>query len=191
MNQNRIGMARIDLALIHYPVYDKTRRVVSTAIVTLDIHDLCRLSTTYGMGNVYIVNPLEEQIELAERLVEHWVSGYGSDYNPSRREALKRARLVRTFEEVLSDSIASAFIISTTARRRNNQTSFKDVAEALSNVQRAILVFGTGYGLTEEFLDKSSLVLEPIETDSGFNHLSVRCAAAIIVDRLYRYIRSR
>ncbi len=45
------------------------------------------------------------------------------------------------------------------------------------------LLFGTGWGLTQEVKGSSDYVLAPIE-GKGYNHLSVRSAVAIILDRL-------
>jgi len=50
--------------------------------------------------------------------------------------------------------------------------------------QPFLIVFGTGWGLTESILAQSDYVLEPIEGGTDYNHLSVRAAAAIIMDRL-------
>jgi len=46
-----------------------------------------------------------------------------------------------------------------------------------------LMLFGTGWGLTQEVKDSSDHVLAPIE-GKGYNHLSVRSAVAIILDRL-------
>ncbi|NNL76133.1 MAG: RNA methyltransferase, partial [Desulfobacterales bacterium] len=40
------------------------------------------------------------------------------------------------------------------------------------------------WGLTESFITKADYVLEPIAGVADYNHLSVRSAAAIILDRL-------
>jgi hypothetical protein len=45
------------------------------------------------------------------------------------------------------------------------------------------ILFGTGWGLTREVKDSSDYILAPIE-GKGYNHLSVRSAVAIILDRL-------
>jgi hypothetical protein len=51
--------------------------------------------------------------------------------------------------------------------------------------QRPYLVLlGTGWGLTTEALAQADLILEPIRGVSPYNHLSVRTAAAVILDRL-------
>ena len=47
-----------------------------------------------------------------------------------------------------------------------------------------LLVFGTGFGLADEIMKQMDYVLEPIWGPTDFNHLSVRSAAAIILDRL-------
>jgi hypothetical protein len=49
-----------------------------------------------------------------------------------------------------------------------------------------LLLFGTGWGLTNEMLAECDFVLEPIAGlgKNSYNHLSVRSAAAIILDRL-------
>ena len=47
-----------------------------------------------------------------------------------------------------------------------------------------IICFGTGWGLTEEFISSADLILEPIKGATDYNHLSVRSAASIVLDRL-------
>ena len=47
-----------------------------------------------------------------------------------------------------------------------------------------LLVFGTGWGLAPEVFDRGWTVLEPIRGRGVYNHLPVRAAAAIILDRL-------
>jgi hypothetical protein len=49
-----------------------------------------------------------------------------------------------------------------------------------------LIVLGTGYGLTNECIEEyGSMVLTPIDGIAEYNHLSVRSAAAIMVDRLF------
>jgi tRNA (guanine37-N1)-methyltransferase len=47
-----------------------------------------------------------------------------------------------------------------------------------------LLLFGTGHGLAQEVLERADLALPPIRPGS-YNHLSVRAACAIILDRLF------
>jgi hypothetical protein len=43
---------------------------------------------------------------------------------------------------------------------------------------------GTGWGVTETILAQADHALEPIQGGTDYNHLSVRSAAAIILDRV-------
>lgn len=47
-----------------------------------------------------------------------------------------------------------------------------------------LLVFGTGWGLTPEITERADVIPEPICGPTDYNHLSVRSAAAVILDRL-------
>ena len=47
-----------------------------------------------------------------------------------------------------------------------------------------ILIFGTAWGLDKTVLNQADYVLDPVSGRMGYNHLSVRAAAAIILDRL-------
>ena len=47
-----------------------------------------------------------------------------------------------------------------------------------------LILFGTGWGLTQEVMDLSYKILEPIRGKTKYNHLSVRSAVSIILDRL-------
>lgn len=60
-----------------------------------------------------------------------------------------------------------------------------------NRIKPLLLVFGTGWGLTPQVVDKADLRLPPIACDPAFegketryNHLSVRAAIAIVLDRL-------
>ncbi|MGC8720905.1 MAG: RNA methyltransferase, partial [Thermodesulforhabdaceae bacterium] len=53
------------------------------------------------------------------------------------------------------------------------------------NTPPVILLFGTAWGLADAVFEQADYILEPIRGKSSYNHLSVRCAAAIIIDRLF------
>ena len=179
----------IYIALMHYPVYDRQQRVTATALTTIDIHDLARLARTYGLKGFYVVTPLRSQQTLAQRLIDHWVTGRGAVYNPTRKEALSLVRMADTLEEVLQGiekkQDRRAKTVATAARRYTQARSYGEMAELLRKGEDNpyLILLGTGWGLTREVVEKSDYVLEPIE-GKGYNHLSVRTAAAIILDRL-------
>jgi hypothetical protein len=189
--RKREANAGIRIALIHYPVYDQHERVVATALTTLDIHDLARLTKTYGIKGLYIVTPLQSQQALANRLIAHWVTGWGARYNPTRQEALALVKMADDLEavvrEIEREEGRPAKTVATAARRHPLARPFKEVAELLrkKNDTPYLILFGTGWGMTRELIEQCNYVLEPIE-GNGYNHLSVRTAAAIILDRLLR-----
>jgi hypothetical protein len=179
----------IRIALLHYPVYGRQERVIATALTTIDIHDLARLARTYGVEGFYVVTPLLSQQELARRLIDHWVSGWGARYNPTRKEALSLVRMADDLEEVLreieQEEGRKAKTVATAARRYAQARPCREMAKLLRREEEGpyLILFGTGWGLTREIVEQCNYVLEPIE-GKGYNHLSVRTAAAIILDRL-------
>ena len=179
----------IYIALIHYPVYDRQEQVTATALTTIDIHDLARLARTYGVDGFYVVTPLRSQQALARRLIDHWVTGRGAVFNPTRKEALSLVRMADTVEEVLheieQEQDRGAKTVVTTARRYSESLPYEEIAKLFSRGgdNPYLILFGTGWGLAQEVVKKSDYVLEPLE-GKGYNHLSVRTAAAIILDRL-------
>ncbi len=176
------------IGLVHHPIYDKRREVVATAITNFDIHDIARCAKTFGIGGFFIITPLESQIQLAERILCHWKEGTGAVYNPTRKESLSLVRVSRTIDEA-DQSIASlwhkkAKRVATGASPHPKSISFEFLKKLLEGRDTPyFLLFGTGWGLTQEVKDDSDYVLAPIE-GKGYNHLSVRSAVAIILDRL-------
>ncbi|HWP57297.1 MAG TPA: tRNA (guanosine(37)-N1)-methyltransferase TrmD [Candidatus Acidoferrales bacterium] len=181
--------APVYAALIHHPVYDKNREVVTTAITNMDIHDIARAACTYGLSALYVVHPVEGLQRLAAKIIHHWEHGYGSEYNHTRKVALALARLKATLDdailEIEHECGAKPALVATSAREHGRKVSFADMKEMLRKERRPFLfLLGTGWGLTETVLAQADYILEPITGRSDYNHLSVRSAAAIIFDRL-------
>jgi hypothetical protein len=62
-----------------------------------------------------------------------------------------------------------------------------DPCSRLAATERPVLVlFGTGWGLSPALIDDADVRIEPIRArgETGYNHLSVRAACAITLDRL-------
>jgi len=176
------------LALIHHPVYNKNGEVIASAVSNLDLHDISRAAKTYGVRAFYIITPLADQRELVERIVSHWTEGVGARYNPDRREALRLIRIAVSLDAVLDEIAANGegvpVTVVTDARSHPRNISYSALTEMLKGEHPYLLLFGTGWGLTQEFVDKADYVLAPIMGHTGYNHLSVRSAAAIVLDRL-------
>lgn len=177
----------IAIALVHYPIVDRRGDRVTTAVTNLDIHDLARTSRTYGVERVYLVTPLVEQQHLVERILHHWRQGHGASYNPKRAEALKLVTLVASLEDALADwktiSGQEPWPVLTGAACQGG-ISFRSCREKLAE-QALLLILGTGWGLAPELFERGWTVLEPIVgAGDTYNHLPVRSAAAIMLDRL-------
>jgi len=179
----------VHIVLLHHPVINKEGTIVSTAVTNLDIHDNARSSRAFGVKSYHIVTPLDAQIELVTRILTHWKDGFGARRVPNRVEAMNLVQVSRSLDEAIA-TIADnrpikPFIIATGARKRDRTSSFKEIRHLIEENDRPnIVVFGTGYGLAEEVFDVADAVLEPIGNPDDWNHLSVRGAVAIMLDRL-------
>lgn len=177
------------IALVHYPVYNKHHEVVTSALTNLDQHDIARSSKTFGLDRFYIVTPSVEQRKLAERISGHWQQGWGAGYNPDRRQALDIVRVTPTVAAAVAD-FQSSFtkpvkIAITGAAQRSSSVAMGTFRKLLTETdQPYLLLLGTGWGLTDECFASADLILEPIAGNGIYNHLSVRSAAAIMLDRL-------
>jgi len=189
LQRHDVGFSDLYVGLVHYPVYNKKGSVICTAVTNLDIHDIARCTSTFGVRIAYIINPLDSQRVLVDRIIRHWTKGAGARYNPVRKSALSRIRVRATLEEVIQEISKTHRLpvrtVATDAKRQNGTLSYREMRELLSKVRQPyLLVFGTGWGLAREVLEQSDHILAPIEGVQDYNHLSVRSAAAIILDRL-------
>jgi hypothetical protein len=174
------------VALVHHPIRDRRGDTVTSAVTNLDLHDIARTARTYGVDRFYVVTPVVEQRNLLERLLDHWVSGHGASYNPQRGEALSLIEPVSTIDEAIADwrkCVGAEPIPVLTGAGRTDGITFAR-CRLMRRQHPLLLVLGTGWGLAEEVFDRGWTVLEPISGDGEYNHLPVRAAAAIILDRL-------
>lgn len=185
-----ISRSNYYIALLHYPVFNKHRNIVTTAVANMDIHDISRVARTYGMQRYYIVTPIEAQRGLVNAILDHWQQGYGATYNTFRKEAFDRVCVKETFAAVVADIQAVSGqrprVVVTGASLQRNLVSFEKMRSILERDDHPyLIVFGTGWGLADEIVDQTDYSLEPVRGGSDYNHLSVRSAAAIILDRLF------
>jgi len=181
------------IGLLHYPVYNRKGEIIVSAITNLDLHDLARLGKTYGVRKFYVINPLTDQQDLAKSICLHWVSGHGAAYNKDRREAMSLISIASTLEESLKEiqEIEGEVptLIATDAGKGGRQGVTYTLAREIVASNRAVMIlFGTAWGIDRELIRKVDYLLEPIFGVSYYNHLSVRTAAAITLDRLFSKI---
>jgi hypothetical protein len=182
-------MAQLFLALLHYPVLNRMGEIIASAITNLDLHDLARSCCTYGVPACYIVTPLRDQQVLANRLTAHWIEGRGGEILPDRRQALKLLKVVASLSSVVEDigqkTGKTLVLWATTAKSEEGALRHCDARDLLERENRPVLlILGTGWGLAPQILDDVDAVLEPIHGVNGYNHLPVRSAASILMDRL-------
>ncbi|HLV66213.1 MAG TPA: RNA methyltransferase [Polyangiaceae bacterium] len=181
-------MRSVAVALLHHPVLDRGRGVVTTAVTNLDLHDIARSAHTFDVSPFFVVHPIAAQRELVERVRAHWVEGSGGRRIPDRAPALRAIRVVASFEDALAE-LPSPEVWVTSADERAALLDY-DAARARleGDGPPVLIVFGTGWGLADSVCEKAAYQLEPIRSprSDGYNHLSVRAAAAITFDRLLR-----
>jgi hypothetical protein len=181
--------APLYVALLHHPVMDRHGRIVTTSITNMDVHDIARAARTYGVRRFFVVHPVPGLRALAERIVEHWQSGHGSRYNPSRHQAISLACVVSDLDRAIAaaeqDSGQMPYLVATSARDAEGAVRFAELRRRLrEDPTPCMLLLGTGYGLADPVFARCDLRLEAIRGAADYNHLSVRAAAAIMLDRL-------
>ena len=181
-------MRNLYVALTHYPVVNKQGDTITAAVTNLDLHDISRAAKTYGVRSFYVVTPLFDQQEFVSRIVSHWTEGEGSRYNPSRRQALELIVVKDSLHEVVADIARNGEgtpkTVVTSARPAAGSLSFGKLREMLQSDQPYLVIFGTAWGLSEHIIQSADHILEPVQGNADYNHLSVRSAVAIILDRL-------
>ncbi|MEE8398859.1 MAG: RNA methyltransferase [Desulfobacterales bacterium] len=181
-------MTNLHVVLIHYPVVNKNGEVIASAVTNLDLHDISRAAKTFGVRSFYVVTPLDDQRVFVDRIVGYWVKGAGAKYNPMRDEALKlisiKASLDEVVDEICADCGTRPEVVVTSARPRDRGLSYSDFHQMLKSGRPYLLALGTAWGLSEDFIAEADHILDPIVGDTDYNHLSVRSAAAIMLDRL-------
>lgn len=175
------------LALIHHPVRDRAGATATTAVTNLDVHDLSRLARTYGLAGYFVVTPITAQRAIVGRILSHWREGAGARKLPVRGEALSLCEAVASVDDAVTAVRQRAggtpLLVATSARHEGPATPWAEAARRMRE-RPSILLFGTGHGLSSEAIERCDLLLPPIRP-GGYNHLSVRTAAAIAVDRLF------
>lgn len=183
----RNSLSSVHIAIVHYPVYDKNGHTIATSITNVELHDIARTCMTFGIEVCYIVTPLPKQRTIMERLMHHWKSGYGAQYNPLRGMALEKIRIAESVPSMIASIEGNPVVIGTSSHVKNHDMiGYRELREMIqSNTRPVLILFGTGWGLTDEVLHVCDTMLEPIKGTGHYNHLSLRVAVGIILDRIF------
>ena len=178
------------LALVHHPIQNINGKIIKTSLTNLDIQDIARSCTTYGIKKYFITHPVKEQRDLAKSVLNYWKNNKNKRNDNSKHRAIETIEIKKNIKEAIN-SIKSAHrkrpkIVATDARIMDNMVNYsrlKDIIESNSNPY--LFLFGTGWGLAKEVLDGADYIIKPVGGYLEYNHLSVRSAVAIILDRLF------
>ena len=189
MTEQEVGKVRIDLALIHYPVINKNQEIIGSAVTNLDLHDISRAAKTYGIGSLYVITPYRDQQELFQELLDHWLKGHGAEYNAKRGEALSLVDICDDLDQVLAKVTEKwqqkPTVLATCAQEKHSSIwPYRLVRQKIADGECFLILFGTAWGLAQEVIAAGDGILPPITGSGSYNHLSVRSAAAIVLDRL-------
>ena len=185
-----LSVSAVYCALVHYPVVNRQGEELTTSVTNLDVHDIARSARTYGLRGYFVVSPIEAQHPVVQRIVDHWCSGAGKHRFPERGEAIALVELCLSIDDAIAEIEGregkTPRLVVTSAKSGPDRTSYAEEAERLrTGSQPTLLLFGTGHGLSDRVLLRADVFLEPIVGPTDFNHLSVRAAVAITLDRLF------
>ena len=182
---------RSHIALVHHPVVDRNAKIVTTALTSFDVHDIARSSMTYGLAGYHVVTPVTSQRDKAAFIADQWM---GDAQGEHRARALALVRAAASVEDVIAELEAAyklpPVVVASSARRESFPTAARRTAAQLVSElsflpNPMLLLLGTGWGLADALIPSVSRVLAPIDGTSDWNHLSVRSAAAILLDRMF------
>lgn len=179
----------LNVALLHDGMVDKTGKTVTTSVTLIDVHDISRSCKTYGIDSFFVSHSSQTMRALVRTVKTHWDGDFGSRYNPNRQDALGVLAIAESLDEALLriERHTGKFpkIIATSAHDGANRVSYSDMRKQIEESDDSYLVtFGTGWGMGPELMSRADYILKPIYGPTPYNHLSVRAACAIILDRL-------
>ncbi|MTJ91656.1 MAG: tRNA (guanosine(37)-N1)-methyltransferase TrmD [Desulfovibrio sp.] len=185
----------LSFCLVHYPVSLGPKKTGASSLTNLDIHDIARISRSYAMGFFYPVTPLRDQLRVLEEILRHWTRGPGGTGNADRAQALGLVQPATSLEEAVAHMTAQhgtrpRLVASSAVWPAKGKASKPErMPMTPRDVRRwcdqgpVMLCLGTAQGLAPEVLEQCEGTLRPVRF-LGYNHLSVRSAAAILADRI-------
>ncbi|MGH1348263.1 MAG: RNA methyltransferase [Nannocystales bacterium] len=170
------------VALVHHPVLNRHGEEIASVVDEFDVFDGGRLALTYGVPTLYVVNPVPAQRDKAQRVIAH---GQSDTRDPARGR-MDALQWCASLEDAIEDASRPEvpWVVATSAVAREPAASVSGVREAVRGGRDVLLVIGKAWGLAPQVLERCDAQLAPIDAGTGFNHLSVRSAMAILIDRL-------
>ena len=178
------------LALVHYPIQNIKGEIIKTSLTNLDIQDIARSCMAYGIKKYFITHPIKEQRKLGQNVLDYWRKSTSSKNNSTKHSALENVEINNsinsTIKKISKIHGTRPKVVATDGRIMHNMVNYSDIKRKLTTDDTPYLfLFGTGWGLAKEVLDNSDYILKPVGSYYDYNHLSVRSAVAIILDRIF------
>jgi hypothetical protein len=165
-------------------VRNRAGEEIAASVNEYDWFDASRLALSYPVRRLFLVQPVAAQQAVARRLIAH---GLAPDRDAEQQGVFDRAALVDSVEAAVVAVTAEAsapLVVATTARRMPDAVSYAEVRARIAKGEPVLVLFGKAWGLADGVIASADVRLEPVDGGTGFNHLSVRSAMAIVVDRL-------
>ena len=184
------AMGNLYIGLLHFPMRNRRGEVVATAMTSMDVHDIARSARTFGVAQYFVVTPLPTQQKIGWRIRGFWTEGEQAREMSRRGEALEIMSIATDVEESIhwieEAEGRPPLLVATSARPHGKQSIGYDAlrTKLQDDPQPVYVLFGTGWGMTDELIEVCDRLLPPINGCGDFNHLSVRAAAAIVLYRL-------
>jgi hypothetical protein len=176
---------QLSVALVHHPVIDRRGDEITSTVDHFDVMDGSRLSLTYPVRRLWVVNPVPAQRALVERLIRH---GTREAERDEARGAFSKTAWAPDLDAVIEaherELGRRPTVVATSARASARDVELAAVRDRLHGGEPMLLLVGKAWGLAPRLLDAADLRLRPIDAGTGYNHLSVRSAMAILIDRL-------
>ena len=187
MSRERPGR-NLYLCLVHYPVLLKTKNPGASSLTNLDIHDIGRISCSYGLGGLYISTPLPDQTQILQGILHYWTRGAGAVSNPDRARALSLVHHVPDIagaaEDIEKHTGQKPLVLGSSAKWHKMPVYTPRVVREKLISDPVLLLLGTSHGLAPEALAACDGQLRPLRFLDPYRHLSVRAATAAYLDRM-------
>lgn len=175
----------VSVALVHHPVKNRVGEVISATTDEFDFFDGARLTLVYPVRRFVVIQPTLSQQALVRRLLDH---GLRAERDVGSRGCFDHAMLVGSLpaavELIEAEDGVRPTVVVTTAVSADGALSFPQVRERVDAGEHVLIVFGKAWGLADEVMEFADVRLAPVSGGTGFDHLPVRAAMAIVLDRL-------
>lgn len=183
-------MGRLYVALLHYPMRNREGDIVATSVTSMDVHDIARSARTYDAARYFVITPVPSQRAIAWRIRGFWTEAERIREKSRRGEAMEYVVVAEDLDETIrfieEAEGKSPFVVATSARpSAKDRIGYEELRSRLrTDAGPVYILFGTGWGMADELIETCDAILPAIMPDADFNHLSVRAAAAIVLDRV-------